>query len=262
MRGRFPNVQFGGEEVRTGTDYVFDNAKRPGANALVIQRTLRGAGFFQQGATRQLAGTGQAMLFTHREPTRYGYPPEAAEPYQLRYLALAPGGSLQVLFDDLRRDFGSVVSMPEAAEAGALFDEVFERFRARSFRDRFHEAELLFRLLIALYREQVNGTRTSDPVEFGYHYLLNTYRRPVRAKTIAAKCGLSREHFIRAFTARYAESPGRLLRRLRLEHARHLLAASALPVEAIARACGFTSSTSFCRAYKHRFARTPASERD
>jgi AraC-like DNA-binding protein len=256
----FSAVHGAGEELRTGPDYLWDNARREGAPALVVQRTLSGRGFFEKSGQRQLVGPGQALLFTHREPSRYGFPPESTEPYRLRFLTFAPA-DLRPLFERLRADFGSIVSMPDDCEATALFDEILHRFEHRSFRDRFHEAELLHRLLIALYREQVHGTRTSDPIEFGYHYLRDHFRSPINLKSVAAQCGISREHFIRTFRTRYRESPGALLRRLRLEHARTMLAATTLDVQSVARASGFTSSNTFCRAYRRHFARTPAAER-
>ncbi len=256
----FTVVHVGAEEVRDHPDYCFDNTHREGQFSLVIQRTLAGAGFFRDANGTVPVPAGHAMLFTHTEPTGYGYPPDATEPYRLRFLAFSPQGA-QDLFNRLRADFGSVVRMPDESEATALFDEAIERFRQRRFRDRLHETELMCRLLIALYREQVQGTRTSDPIEFGHHYVRNHFRSPVNLKGIAQKCGISREHFIREFSARYRESPGVMLRRLRLEHARAMLAGTELSVQDVALASGFTSSNTFCRAYRSRFGRRPGAGR-
>ncbi|MFI5356180.1 MAG: AraC family transcriptional regulator [Opitutales bacterium] len=256
----FPVVNVGAEEVQTSPDYVFANAHREGPSLFVIQRTLAGAAYFQDAGGRQLVPPGHAMLFTHAEPTAYGYPPEATAPYRLRFISFTPAGA-RTLFDRVRADFGAVVAMPDGSEATALFDEIITRYERRTFRDRWHESELVYRLLIALYREQVRGTRTSEPVEFGFHYLQSHFRSPVNLKDVAARCGVSREHFIREFGARYRESPGVMLRRIRLEHARTLLAATALAVQDVALASGFTSSNSFCRAYRRRFGHTPGSRR-
>lgn len=257
----FTVVHVGAEEIHDHPGYCFDNARREGQFALVIQRTLGGAAFFRDAGVRQLVPAGRAMLFTHAEPTAYGYPPEAREPYRLRFLAFSAAAGAREIFARLRADFGSVARMPDDAEATALFDEAIERYRQRQFRDRLHEAELVYRLLIALYREQGRETRASDPVEFGQHYIRNHFRSPVNLKIVAQKCGVSREHFIREFSARYAEPPGALLRRLRLEHARAMLTATGLGVEDIALASGFTSSNTFCRAYRSRFGKSPGAER-
>jgi transcriptional regulator GlxA family with amidase domain len=200
------------------------------------------------------------MLFSHAEASFYGYPPEAQEPYHFHFISFSSDG-IDTLFARIRADFGSVVRLPEESEAAAVFHEIMDRTRKRQFRDRLHEAELLHRLLIAIYREQIHGTRTSEPVEFGFHYLQNHFRSPVNLKDVAARCGVSREHFIREFSTRYRESPGAMLRRLRLEHARTLLAASSLSVQDVALASGFTSSNTFCRAYRRKFARSPGARR-
>ena len=258
----FAGVYAVAEEIRTNTSYFFDNARRGDANGLVIQRTVSGAGFFTDATGRRLVPAGSAMIFTHREPTRYGFPDGAPHPYRFRFLVLTPTVSLLALSEWLRKDFGSVVRLPADSEVGTLFEEVFSRFEGHTFRDRFHESELLYRLLIALYREQVYETRVSDPIEFGYHYLRDNFRSPINLKAVAARCGVSREHFIRSFSGRYGESPGSLLRRLRMEHARSMLAATELSVEEVALASGFTSSNTFCRAYRAAFRSTPGSSRN
>ena len=91
------------------------------------------------------------MLFTHNESTAYGYPTDATEPYRLRFISFSPSG-IKPLFDRVRSDFGAVVRMPDNSEATALLDEIIQYYAKRSFRDRLHESELLYRLFIALYR--------------------------------------------------------------------------------------------------------------
>ena len=257
----FAVVHAAAEERQTGAGYHLDNATRGDPDRLVIQRTLAGAAVFRDAAGARAVPAGHAMLFTHREPTSYGYPPGATVPYRQRVMTFSPTG-VRALFDRIRADFGSVVRLPEESEAAALFDELFEGVRGRKLRDRFQESELIYRLVIALYREQVQGARERDPVEFGLHYLRSHFRSPINLKIVAAKCGVSREHFNRAFRARFREAPGTMLRRLRLEHAHAMLAASQLDVAEVARACGFASANTFGRAYRARYGRSPAGRRD
>lgn len=256
----FSHVRGAGEELRHSPQYRFENTKRKTAASFVIQRTMEGAAYFADASGRRLVGPGQAMLFTHSEPSSYGYPPESAEPYRLRFLCFCPG-DLKPLFDLLRRDFGAVVQMKDNGESTALFEEITLRYRLRKFRDRLEEAELLHRLLIAVYREQMHEAQSTDPVEFGYHYMRNHFRSHINLKGVAQKCGISREHFIRRFTRRYRESPGAMLRRLRLEHARLMLLTTRLSVQEVAIASGFASSNTFGRAYRSRFKHRPGDQR-
>lgn len=255
----FPKIISTADEERTSPAYVWNNLRREGSgDHIAIQRTRRGRAWFRDATGDRPVPAGHAMLFSHDEPTSYGYPEDGTEPYALRYVSALIGG-LHSLFARLRTDFGSVVSMPDESEATALFDEIHARFHQCTFRDRLHESELIHRLLIALYREQVHGTRISDPIEFGHHYLRSHFRSPINLKLVSEKCDVSREHFIREFTRRYQESPGALLRRLRLEQARAMLAATDTDVESIALASGYASANTFCRAYRQKYGRSPRS---
>lgn len=257
----FPTVRGGAEELQRDETYFYDNATRPDTEVLVVQRTLAGAGFFEDAAGRRLVPVEHAMVFSHREDSRYGFPPEANEPYRLRFVAFRAAPSVRPVFDALRAEFGPVLRMPEGCEATAVFEEILAHLRGRSFRDRLHEAELIHRLLVALYREQVAGTRWTDPIEFGHHYLRDHFRSPINLKTVVARCGVTREHFIRRFAERFGEPPGALLRRLRLEYARSMLVATTIPVEDVALACGFAGSNAFCRAYRQAYGHSPGRER-
>lgn len=256
----FPVIHATAEELRSDPGYCFDNANREAVFVLAIQRTLAGKAFFRDAAGVHDVPVDHAMLFTHSEPSSYGYPPGATESYRHRFISFS-GAGLKDLFQLIRQDFGSVVSMHTNSEATLLFNEISSHYETRTFRDRLHQSELLYRLLLSLYREQMQDTRTTDPIEFGYHYVKNHFRSPVNLKEVAEKCGISREHFIREFSARYPESPGCMLRRLRLDHARAMLDATRLSVQDIALASGFTSSNSFCRAFRLKHGVSPGAGR-
>ena len=256
----FAFLHWGAEGTHANESYLWDNHHRGSADEAVIQQTLSGAAFFQNPSGRRLVTPGHAMLFTHDEPSCYGYPPGETAPYRLRFLSFKLAG-LRPWFERLRTEFGPIVLMAEQGEAAALMEEIMRRYRRRAFRDRFQETELLHQLLIALHREQVTATQTLDPVEYGRHYLQDHFRSPLNLKLVAEKCGVSREHFIRAFTRRYGEPPGALLRRLRMEHARRMLLATQLPLQEVALACGFADANTLCRANRLRYGTTPGAAR-
>jgi len=253
----FARIISAGDQTFTSPTYFYDNRRRGGrADEAVVQQTLGGAVFIQTSDNRQLAPNDTAILFTHDEDSSYGYPPEVTEPYRLRYVAFKLAG-LSAWFARLRAEFGPVVRMPRHGESAVVLAEVVRAFGSRGFRDRFQETELLHQLLVALYRDQVAATQTNDPIEYGRHYLRDHFRSPINLKAVAQHCGVSREHFIRAFGKRYGEPPGELLRRLRLEQARRMLRATQLPVGEIALACGYADANTFCRAYRQKYGTTP-----
>lgn len=254
----FGSIQSAAEETRDDPSYAFDNMYRPdGRSGLVVQLTLAGVAYFADQEKRRLVGPHQAMLFSHCEATSYGYPPDAREPYRHKYVEFSDCPVLRAIFGKIRSDFGSIVQLPEGSDARDILSEIVDRFLTGHFADRYQESELLYRLLVAVYRQQVEGTRISDPIEFGHHLILNRFRKVSNIKEIACLCGISREHFTREFTHRYGRSPSEMLKELRLEHADLLLKTTRIPVIDVAAACGFANQTSFTRIYRRQFGRSP-----
>lgn len=254
----FGVIQVAAEETRVGASYYFHNRHRPDGAGLVVQLTVSGAAFFEDRTGRRLVLPDHAMLFSHAEDTAYGYPPQATEPYVQRYIEMSDCAVLRQVFDRITHDFGAIVYLPEKTEARDLFNEIVERFRIGHFRDRYEESELLYRMLIAMYRQQVDGTRIQDPIEFGHHFICNRFRNASNLKEIAQLCGVTREYFAREFRRRYARTPGQLLKRLRLEHAELLLKTTSMPVVDVSAASGFASMNTFGRIFKRHHRQSPS----
>ncbi|RWL75875.1 MAG: GlxA family transcriptional regulator [Mesorhizobium sp.] len=73
---------------------------------------------------------------------------------------------------------------------------------------------------------------------------------PLTMADLAAAAGLSRRQVERLFRNDVGRSPCRYFRELRLEHAKLLLAQSAMPVLEIAVSCGFVSASHFSRCFR------------
>ena len=216
---------------------------------------------FRDAKGARLVEVGQAMLFSHREPTIYCYPEGETRPYENLYLALSPSEGIKPLYEAVRADFGSVVVMRESGDAACLLSEVFRLHKRGGFQDRFEESEMLYRLLLAIYREQVHGTRERDPIEFGYHLMRDRFRSRIHLEEVAEECGVTREHFTREYRRRFGESPGDQLRRWRLGRAFEMLKVTRTPIEDIALLCGFGSSNTFGRAFRRHYGCSPSSIR-
>jgi AraC-like DNA-binding protein len=256
----FATVLVANTERRGDASYRWKNYDRAsshgGGRQLVVQQTLGGAGVLEDGDGRRLVPVGWAMLFAHDDGSSYGYPPEATKPYQLRYVTFRPG-ALEPWWAQVRQEFGPVVRMAEGGVASEALAALTRDWRMRRARDRAHDSERLFGLLLALAREQQSAAQARDPIEHGQEVIAQGFRGALTLKEVAARCGVSREHFIRGFHARYGETPGGRLRRLRLAHADALLRGTSLPVQEVARACGFAHAITFIRAYRARHGRTP-----
>ncbi len=236
--------------------YYWDNRRRSPAGTVVVQRTLAGAAWYEDRGGRVAVPQGHAMLFTHGEPSRYGIGAPHERPYRLEYAVLRPVGGVAELTAQIRGEFGSVVRMAEQGEAAHLLRETVELFDSKRARDRLDMAERAYRLLLAIYREQVTGIEASDPVAYLRHLLQSQFRSRKNLKEWLHGRGVSREHFTRVFHARYGVTPAAYLRRLRLNHARLLARSGALSVEDIAAASGFANSQTLRRAFRREFGET------
>ncbi|MCC5841156.1 MAG: helix-turn-helix transcriptional regulator [Opitutales bacterium] len=245
------------EEVRSPA-YFWDNRVRAESPQVIVQRTISGEAFFASGSGRTLVGTGQAMLFTHREDSAYGYPEGGTEPLVLEFVSMQPGAGLRELFDAVRGEFGSVVRMDSGGEAARWLTALRRALNGRAPVG-WRMGEACFRLLLAIRAEQQDLREAEDPVVTLRRRLEEDFRQPIQIKQVADECGRTREHLIRSFRARYGCTPGAFLHRLRMEHAARLFLDSRLPLQAVAQRCGYVHARSFARAFKSHFGHPPPS---
>ena len=78
---------------------------------------------------------------------------------------------------------------------------------------------------------------------------------------LAARLGVSPDRLERSFRAELSIPPNSYYRRLRLKRAAALLAHSTLAVRDVSLACGFASMSSFARAFREQYGRTPKAAR-
>lgn len=87
------------------------------------------------------------------------------------------------------------------------------------------------------------------------------YARPLTIERLAARCGLSSFHFIRAFRAAFGDTPHQYLRQRRLDRAKELLVTTPLAVTEICDQIGFQSLGSFSSLFRRVTGETPAEYR-
>jgi len=83
----------------------------------------------------------------------------------------------------------------------------------------------------------------------------------VSLNRLAAECGLSTQHFTRAFRVSTGTPPHRFLVRLRLERAKELLRTQALSLVDVAIFSGFADQSHFTRVFKAAIGVTPGTWR-
>ncbi|MFQ3578459.1 MAG: helix-turn-helix domain-containing protein [Verrucomicrobiia bacterium] len=245
MRSKYPSslpeIVFVRSEQWNSRPYAWNNARRGGSRDIVLQQTLSGSVAHWSGGRRREVAVGHAMLFRHGERSRYGLDEDCLLPYSLRWIMVSGVPAMVSIYEDLRRRFGPVLRMRAEGEASRLLAMLLDERGRSGHRNRIQEAEDVFRLFLAIYREQVTGAVIPDAIAHGRDLLENEYRQPRNIKEWAALLGLTREHFTRAFHRRYGETPAHFLRRLRLRHAKRLMATPGLTLRDVAQASGFAS---------------------
>lgn len=87
------------------------------------------------------------------------------------------------------------------------------------------------------------------------------FAKQLTVEMLAARCGLSAFHFIRAFRATFGTTPHQYVRDRRLERARELLVTTALPITEICDQIGFQSLGSFSSLFRRVTGEPPAEYR-
>ena len=89
-------------------------------------------------------------------------------------------------------------------------------------------------------------------------YMESNFLRPVSLAEIAVAAGVHRVHLSREFRRYFSATAGEYLRRKRIEHACHLIAASEMTLAEISRACGFSDQSHFSATFRRHLGLTPA----
>jgi AraC-like DNA-binding protein len=91
-------------------------------------------------------------------------------------------------------------------------------------------------------------------------YVHADYASPIGVEEMARKAGMSVAAFHHHFKLVTASSPLQYLKRIRLDHARRLMAHDGYNAGTAARAVGYESASQFSREFKRLFGATPVAE--
>ncbi|MDO4576334.1 MAG: substrate-binding domain-containing protein [Planctomycetia bacterium] len=110
-------------------------------------------------------------------------------------------------------------------------------------------------------RQSSDTIAISDPVlQKAVVYLRNNIQ--CRVEEAARILGISRKTLDRRFRQQFGGSANELLQKFRMREASRLLSQTRQPLETIAEICGYTTATSFGRAFLHYFHTTPMAYRE
>lgn len=148
-----------------------------------------------------------------------------------------------------------------AASCAVLTDELRSPSeRGSRYRDLVAET-----LALHILRSARRSTRPREPEGRLSAHVLRRVRERIESslqtgvslEELAREAGLSRFHFARAFKATTGASPHRYLTARRIEHAKHLLGFTEIPLAEIAFELGFSSQAHFHDRFRRATGRTP-----
>jgi AraC family transcriptional regulator len=146
--------------------------------------------------------------------------------------------------------------------AAALAAQARREFRRRDGASALSVEEALVALLAELTRTHNRHERRPPPwLRRATDLVHARYLGPVGLAALAEEVDVHPSHLARCFTRFHGCSVGELVRRLRLEHARELLAASERALSEIALSTGFADQSHFTRTFKRRFGVSPGEYR-
>ena len=97
----------------------------------------------------------------------------------------------------------------------------------------------------------------SPAVRLAQEWALENVAADLSVKALAARAGMSERTFRRAFAAETGETPRDFVERIRIDAARSLFEEAQVPVQVVARRCGFATVDNLRRAFVRRVGVTP-----
>jgi AraC-like DNA-binding protein len=181
----------------------------------------------------------------------------------LHYIWISVTGEMAFrYFDFLQMKYGQIQNLPPNNAAMRLARNIIRRVYENPSQPAHYWSELTFRWLNAWWQVAHDNRRAVSYIKLNsvHPSRLLSYA-PRTMKNFAVQMGYSRAYLTRKLASQWGESPGKVLRRVRLEHAATLLRTSRLTVEEIATKVGYSTTAAFTRAFSRQYTEAPMSYR-
>jgi AraC-like DNA-binding protein len=229
---------------------------------LYFQFSLAGFGHFEQyGRPARRIEPGTAFFAIVPSRHRYYLPPDSPgwtfgwigiyHPYVLSRI------SQQVTVT------GPVIRTPPSCALIARAMRLVRGAYEKDFRDRLQVEEALFGFALAFERmvQQAKNAEASSLLDDVRRRVSTQPAEPISVEQLAHEHDRTRSAFGHFFKARTGKSPARFAMEVRIDEAAHLLAATELPLRAIAERCGFANPNHFGKAFRRFRNQTPGAFR-
>lgn len=159
---------------------------------------------------------------------------------------------------------------PDVPQIIDLFKKTFHLTRSNTLSARMAKYAYVSQILSLVLRTYPDAPPASPVTNVRRHeaalmaadkYLRTHLTEDVDLEKLAKDSGLHPTYFHKLYTAAFAHTPAENLMRYRVRHAWGLLRDDNMPMAEIARRCGFSSQSYFCRKFKQYTTQTPSQYR-
>lgn len=249
----------GYQEV-TETDYYWDGMKRIDGPLYLFQYTVSGFGHYRLGEQTYEIHPGTAFLAEIPGDHHYCLP--RTSDHWTFYFVLFRQQHLQELWAELLQTIGVTPSFGQSSAVVRSLQGLYAEARSNRIQNSFQASSLIYRLMMDLLQsstvQQQEKANWPQPIKLAAAYMEAEFHRLQSLDEVAGAAGLSKYYFTRMFTQTTGISPMDYVTKLRIEKAVQLLRYSALPVEEIAYAVGYSSGSYFSKVFRSRVGFPPA----
>lgn len=253
-----------GYECRRDETYEWNGLQRGPTGHALFQYTLEGEGLLEYEGLATPVRPGQGMVLSIPHRHRY-WLPEGGH-WSFIYITLFGRETVRLLRHVAQQHRG-LLKLPRThslvqATAQTILD--LKQDRLRSTTKASVRAYTLAMLVLEAGKDKVAdpGLKALSPaIKQSISYFTQHLSKAVGVTEMAREAGLTRSHFSRLFKASTGLSPMDYIVRERLQHAQTLLQTTTLPLDQVAKECGYRDTSYFIRAFRQYYDLDPANLR-
>lgn len=175
------------------------------------------------------------------------------------------GGNVGFLYQEYFSKRSPVFPLSNWKEYQNRLERLLKENQALTLYRNFRVSSEIQKLLLFVLNDQNSGNLIGEvppSIAALTEYLAQNYSHEISLEDMAARCGLSKYHFLRSFKQYTGFTPYDYLNTLRIAQAKNLLADTDLPAYKIGQMVGFSGEASFIRLFKLKTGATPGAYRE
>lgn len=237
--------------------YDWHGLRRGNAPFFLIQHTLDGGGRLLYKNNEYDISQGDTMILQFPDNNRYWLP--QGEHWSFFWLCINGREAIRLLSQVLQTK-GPILRLQED-RIGQIAQHCRDVVNGNC-QTAGHASTIAYAVTMILIEELTNTTtresnQTHPGLQRAVEYIRANLQTPLDVHQLAGIAGYSPYHFSRLFKQAQSLSPGKFIQRERLTKAVRMMQTGTTSVGEVARACGFTDSNYFAKAFRTAFGTSP-----